>query len=101
MSEHKEKQKENTEMSLNQRIQNWSGIVMLVVTLGNILVGLVNFNIASKLTPLESRITANASEIDRNTERVEYNTIAITALHDDIDKRLVRIEDKVDTLLQR
>jgi hypothetical protein len=103
MSEDKNDNKNNNQVPLADRLQSLSGVVMLVVTLGNVLIGLLNFGIASKLEPLASdlRLVTNrvsALEVLSNSHLTDDEFSIFTR---DLYSRLDRVENKLDTFIAK
>jgi hypothetical protein len=98
-----DKIKKVNEMSLESKIKSLSGVVMLIVTLGNLLIGVLNFGIASKLEPIASDIQLNRTRVealeDMADKKVDHNEF--TMFVDNICNRLDRLENKIDRLVEK
>ena len=78
-----EKYKENKEGTIPEKLQGWPSIIMLFITFGNILAGVFNLGVASKLEPvasdlrlIENRVSVMEIEIDDGINGGEFGIFA-------------------------
>jgi hypothetical protein len=103
MPEIKPDNNKNTQETISQKIQSFSGILMVVVTLGNILIGVLNFGIASKLEPVASDlrlVTSRVNALEQESDK-HINDDEFAVFTKDLHARLDRIENKLDRYIEK
>jgi hypothetical protein len=103
MAEDKNANKNNNQVPFTSRLQSLSGVVMLVVTLGNVLIGLLNIGIASKLEPLASdlRLVTNRVSALEVTSINHLTDGEFSIFTRDLYSRLDRMENKLDAFIAK